>query len=128
MLTWEDFMDKCNQLTRVRYAAAPNSPSYVPKIQEVKQFANRNGKFGDLLTENLSEGCVSPPATHCRNGPAFKSRVGRKLSQLQNNQINFIVIRKIHKLTTNILSYITMHFPRLSYDFLAYIVKYRAII
>ena len=39
-----------------RCAAAPNSSSYVPKIQKGKTFADRNGKFGDLLTEQWSGG------------------------------------------------------------------------
>ena len=39
------------------------------KYKKVKNFANRNGKFGDLLTEHLSGGGVRPPTPHCRNEP-----------------------------------------------------------
>ena len=38
------------------------------ECKKVKNFANRNGKFGDLLTELLSGG-VTPPAPNCRYGP-----------------------------------------------------------
>ena len=55
----EDFTNKCNKLTS--YAA-------VPRIQNSKIFADRNGKFGDMPKEIFGVD-VTPPAPHCRYGP-----------------------------------------------------------
>ena len=46
-----------NNLMSFRYAAAPNSSSWVPRIQKSKKLANRNGKFDDLPTVFLSGVC-----------------------------------------------------------------------
>ena len=64
----ENFMNKCNKLTSfsLRRILILGFLEY----EKLKEFADRTGKFDDLLAKLLSGG-VRYPHTPCRNGPDF---------------------------------------------------------